>query len=92
MEAADIQNKELRQASSSSLPPSAFSGEVKFLKEKARDSHLQGSKTEIKEYQYPRPRQVDPLKNTGDVQGHTSHRFAHLKMKLAICVGKLDTL
>ena len=25
-----------------------------------RDSHLQGSKKEMKEYQYPRPRQVDP--------------------------------
>ena len=36
MEAADIQSKELRQASSGSLPPNAFGGEVKFLKGKAR--------------------------------------------------------
>ena len=33
MEAADIQSKELRQASNSSLPPSAY---VKFLEGKAR--------------------------------------------------------
>ena len=66
MEAADIQSKELRQASSSSLPTSTFDGEVKFLKGKERQPPA-GSKTEMKEYQYPRPRQVDPLKNAGDV-------------------------
>ena len=56
---------------------------MKFLKRKA-------SKEANGNERVPVP-QAQTSRSAGDVQGHTSHSLADLKMKLAICVGKLDT-